>query len=341
MKNPRYLPQLVAFEVTHECQFNCPHCRSQAFGSDKGRDLSTLECKKILVAIANYHKCVVVFTGGEPMERADLFDLLQYAKGLGLRTALATCGYLMDEALMLKLKALNVMTLSLTLDGATENKHDNFRRTPGAFHAVVKTAELARKAGMRFQINTTVNKGNVDQVKDIAALAQSLGAYCINPYIMVPTGQASRLEDQSLGPIEYEVLLNDLYVIKQDFPVEVRVSCGPQFARVSKPIGAERRLGVGCLGGREYAFITHKGQVQTCGFLPVSAGNLVENGYDFKQIWENAQLFESMRSRKELPDTCQSCESVKACGGCRARAYALSGDPMGVDTICSRLSDSA
>jgi radical SAM protein with 4Fe4S-binding SPASM domain len=333
-------PELIAFEVTGQCQFNCAHCRSNARGGVNGRELTTLECKKILVAIANYHKCTVVLTGGEPMERPDLCDLLRYAKGLGLRTAMATCGYLMNEMMMKRFKALDVTTLSLTLDGANERKHDTFRRTPGAFHAVIHTAELAKKAAMRFQVNTTVNRGNLDQIKEIAALAESLGAYCFNPYIMLPSGQSSRLEDQALGPIEYEVLLNDLYVIKQNFPVEVRVSCGPQFARVSKPIGAERRLGVGCLGGREHAFITHRGQVQTCGYLPVSAGNLLENEFDFEDIWENAQLFEAMRSRKNLPETCQSCDHGQDCGGCRARAYALSGDPMGADSLCSRLSDS-
>jgi len=340
MDNSQYKPDLIAFEVTGHCQFNCAHCRSNSQGSKDGVELTTLDCKKILTAIANYHKCTVVLTGGEPMERSDLCDLLRYAKGLGLRTAMATCGYLMDDMMMRRFKALDVTNLSLTLDGASEKKHDNFRRTPGAFHSVIKTADLAKQAGMRFQINTTVNRGNLDEVKDIAALSESLGAYCFNPYIMLPTGQENRLEDQALGPIEYEVLLNDLYVIKQNFPVEVRVSCGPQFARVSKPIGAERRVGVGCLGGREYAFITHLGQVQTCGFLPVSAGNLLENDFDFEEIWENAQLFEAMRSRKSLPETCQSCDHVSACGGCRARAYALSGDPMGSDPLCSRLSDS-
>ncbi len=273
------------------------------------------------------------------MERPDLCNLLQYAKGLGLRTSLSTCGYLMDEMMMKRFKALDVMTLSMTLDGSTERKHDTFRRSPGAYNAVIKTAELAKKAGMRFQINTTVSRGNLDEVKDIAALAQSLGAFCINPFIMIPTGQEGHLEEDALGPIEYEVLLNDLYVIKQDFPVDVRVSCGPQFARVSKPIGAERRLGVGCLGGREHAFITHRGQVQTCGFLPLPAGNLLENEFDFEDIWENAHLFETMRSRKSLPESCQSCDHGQACGGCRARAYALTGDPMGTDSLCSRLSD--
>lgn len=334
-----YKPQLIAFEVTGRCQFNCSHCRSNAHVEDNGHELTTLECKKILVAIANYHKCTVLLTGGEPMERSDLCDLLRYAKGLGLRTAMSTCGYLMDEMMMRRFKALDVTTLSLTLDGASESKHDTFRRTPGAFNAVIKTAELAKKSNMRFQINTTVNRGNLDQVKSIAALAESLGAFCFNPYIMLPTGQSSRLEDQMLGPIEYEVLLNDLYVIKQKFPVDVRVSCGPQFARVSKSIGAERRLGVGCLGGREHAYITHRGQVQTCGFLPLPAGNLLENEFDFEDIWENAQLFEVMRGRQEHPENCQSCDHVQDCGGCRARAYALSGDAMAADPLCSRLSD--
>jgi radical SAM protein with 4Fe4S-binding SPASM domain len=335
-----YKPQLIAFEVTGKCQFNCTHCRSRASGTGPSPELTTLDCKKILVAIANYHKCMVVFTGGEPMERPDLCDLLRYSKGLGLRTSLSTCGYRMDEMMMKRFKALDVLSLSVTLDGATERKHDTFRRSPGSFNAVIKTAELAKKAGMRFQVNTTVNRSNVDQVKEISALAQSLGAYCINPFIMIPTGQASHLDDLSLGPIEYEVLLNDLYVIKQEFPVEVRVSCGPQFAKVSKPIGAERRLGVGCQGGREHAFITHRGQVQSCGFLPVAAGNLLENEFDFEDIWENAGLFAAMRSRKDLPETCQSCDHVQDCGGCRARAYAVNGDPMGADPLCSRLSES-
>ena len=334
MEAEAYKPHLIAFEVTGRCRFGCAHCRSHSAPTDRNHELTTNQCKKILIALADYHKCLVVFTGSEPMERPDLYDLLQYARSLGLRTALATCGYLVDDASIQRLKEEEILTVSMSLDGASAESHDRFRQRAGAFDAITRAAAIAKQAGVRFQISTTVGRFNLDEIKHIANLAMDMGAHCFNPFIMIPTGRNQDLTDQQLQPLEYEVLLNDLYLIKQRFPIEVRVSCGPQYARVTQT-RAEKRMGVGCMGGRYSGFITRRGDVQTCGFLKLPAGNLLENDFDFATIWEKSQLFQSLRERSQLDEHCQDCDSLQDCGGCRARAFAVSGDPLGPDPLCT------
>jgi AdoMet-dependent heme synthase len=329
-----YKPHLVAFEVTGRCRFACRHCRSQSAPSAHAPELTTIQCKRILIALADYHKCLVVFTGSEPMERSDLYDLLQYARSLGLRTAVATCGYLIDESSIQRLKQEEILTLSMSLDGASAETHDRFRQQAGAFEAIMRAAEIAKEAGVRFQISTMVGRFNLQEIKHIAALAMDMGAHSFNPFITMPTDPDQELSEQQLQALEYEVLLNDLYLIKQQFPIEVRVSCAPQYARVSQT-NAEKRMGVGCMGGRYFGFINLRGDVQTCAHLKLPAGNLLENDFDFGAIWDKSQLFQSLRDRSQLDEHCQHCDSLQSCGGCRARAFAVNGDPLGPDPLCT------
>ena len=333
MEAETYKPHLIAFEVTARCRYACRHCRSQGDPAAHAQELTTIQCKKILIALADYHKCLVVFTGSEPMERSDLYDLLQYARSLGLRTAVTTCGYLIDEDSIQRLKQEEVLTLSMSLDGASAETHDRFRQQTGAFEAIMRAADIAKAAGMRFQISTTVGRFNLQEIKHIANLAMDMGAHSFNPLIKMPTDQDQDTEQQ-LQALEYEVLLNDLYMIKQQFPIEVRVSCGPQFARVCRT-SAEKRMGVGCMGGRYLAYINQRADVQTCGFLKLPAGNLLENNFDFGAIWENSELFKSLRERSQVNEQCQHCDFLQNCGGCRARAFAISGDPLGPDPLCA------
>lgn len=334
MENEPYKPHLIALEITGRCRFVCAHCRSQGSPTDQDQELTTNQCKRVLIALADYHKCLVVFTGSEPMERPDLYDLLEFARSLGLSTALTTCGYLIDEASIQRLKEQDVLTLSMSLDGATAESHDRFRQRRGGFDAVIRAAEIAKQAGMRFQISTTIGRFNLQEVKLIAKLAMDMGAHCFNPFIMIPRNGDPGATAQQLQPLEYEVLLNDLYMIKQQLPVEVRVSCGPQYARLAQT-RAEKRIGVGCMGGRYFGYINRRGDVQTCGHLQLPAGNLLENDFDFASIWDKSQLFESLRERTELDESCQHCDAFESCGGCRARAFAINGDPLGPDPLCA------
>ncbi|MDD5064394.1 MAG: radical SAM protein [Phycisphaerae bacterium] len=329
-------PRLIAFEVTRRCRYSCLHCRANAGEADE-KDLTTSECKKIIKAIAKYSKCILIFTGGEPMERADIYELIRYARKTGLRVVMATCGYLIDEKTIAKLKKAGVMALSFSIDGASADTHDRFRDTKGAFDSTINAAKIAREARVRFQINTTISRINADEVIGIAKLAKNIGAYCFNPFILVPTGRGERIADEILDPVEYEVLLNELLRIKLKSEIKVRVTCGPQFARVCRQAETKGLTEdvPGCMGGAGFGFISYRGDVQTCGFLDVPAGNLVENNFDFKKIWEESEFLKEIRNVSNYKGICGKCEYAGICGGCRARAYAASGDYMGEDPACN------
>jgi radical SAM protein with 4Fe4S-binding SPASM domain len=329
-------PRLIAFEVTRRCRFSCRHCRADA-GANCEEELTKSECKKIIKAIAKYKKCILILTGGEPMERRDIYELIRYGRKLGLRPVLATCGYLIDEKTIARLKKAGVMALSFSIDGVSAETHDKFRGTKGAFDSAVNAAKIARKARVRFQINTTISKINVDEVIGIAELAKELGAYCFNPFILVPTGRGREIADEILDPIEYEALLNELLRIKLKSEIKVRVTCGPQFARVCRQAetkGLTKDV-PGCMGGRGFGFISYRGDVQICGFLDVPAGNLIENNFNFGKIWEESEFLKEIRNVSNYRGRCRICEYVGICGGCRARAYAMSGDYLGDDPVCS------
>jgi radical SAM protein with 4Fe4S-binding SPASM domain len=347
-------PRLIAFEVTRRCQFNCLHCRANA-GASKQQELTTEQCKKILASVADFigtsakrtrssakkteaakDGCVIILTGGEPMERDDIYELIRYGHQLGLRMVMATCGYLIDDESIAKLKEAGVMVLSFSLDGSGAETHDKIRQAEGAFDAAIKAAEIARRAGMPFQINTTISKINVDEVAGIVELAKRLGAQCFNPFILVPTGRGAEMADAILDPVQYEVLLNELLGLKLEAGIEVRVTCGPQFARVCEQARAKKLIDSvsGCMGGRGFGFISYCGDVQTCGFLDISAGNLIENGFDFANIWRESEFLNEIRDPSNYKGACRICDYLNVCGGCRARAYAICGDYLAADPIC-------
>jgi len=345
-------PRLIAFEVTRRCQFSCRHCRANASASVE-EELTTEKCKKILKSVAKYKKCVLILTGGEPMERRDIYELIRYGRKIGLRPVLATCGYLIDEKTIVRLKKAGVMALSFSIDGASAESHDKFRGTKGAFDSTINAAKIARKGRVRFQINTTISKININEVIGIAELAKKLGAYCFNPFILVPTGRGREIADEILDPVEYEALLNELLRIKlksdpslpsasprggrPEARIKVRVTCGPQFARVCRQAEAKGLTEevAGCMGGRGFGFISYRGDVQICGFLDVPAGNLIENNFNFGRIWEESEFLGEIRNVSNYKGRCRICEYVGICGGCRARAYAMSGDYLAGDPVCN------
>ncbi len=336
-EHPIAKPSLIAFEVTGRCRYQCRHCRAYASAAGD-TELTTDPCKRILSAVGGYAPCTLILTGGEPMERSDILDLIRHGKAAGLRMVMATCGYLIDDQAIAELQEAGIEALSFSLDGASADTHDLFRQAPGAFDAVLRAAQAARNVGLRFQINTTISRVNVGEVIAIAGLAERLGASCFNPFILVPMGRGTALADQLLDPVHYETLLNELWRMKHQLKIDMRVTCGPQFARVAQQSNAERRVGAihGCMGGRHFGFISRRGDVQTCGFLNMVAGNLLENGYDFRGIWEGSSLFNTLRDRTNIKGECRLCPHLETCGGCRARAYALSGDVLASDPVCSR-----
>jgi len=349
-------PRVVAFEVTRRCKLNCLHCRASA-DADFKDDLTTDQCKKIIKSIADYNKCVLIFTGGEPFERDDIFDLIDYANYCGLAVSLATCGYNFDVKKAQMLKQAGVITLSFSLDSDNAEEHDNFRQTAGAFEKTLAAIDITKKAGLKFQINTTVTKLNFEKLAELAKLAENLGAYCFNPFMLVPAGRAQRLSDIALTSKEYEKTLKAVADLKSQSKIEVRFTCAPRFASVFKELYPQsKKKAFGCLAAGDFAFISYTGDVQTCGFLKISAGNLLQTP-DFGKVWENSEFLNAIRQKKfsgklarhSLSSSvvltkedggggCGSCNYVDICGGCRARAFAQTGDYLASDPLCSYLS---
>ncbi len=189
---------------------------------------------------------------------------------------------------------------------------------------------------MPFQINTTISKINASEILGIAELVKRLGAGTFNPFILVPTGRAKEMDDAVLDPVQYEYLLNELLRIKLRGDVEVRVTCGPAFARICEQAKAKglTAKASGCMGGRGFGFISWRGDVQACGFLEVSAGNLVANGFNFGRIWLKSRFLNEIRDVSAYKGNCGDCEYVGLCGGCRARAMAILGDYLAGDPVC-------
>ncbi|MEN6385455.1 MAG: radical SAM protein [Phycisphaerales bacterium] len=326
-------PRVVAFEATGKCKMHCKHCRASA-ESNFADDLSTNDCKKIIKAVADYNRCVFIFTGGEPFERADIFELIEYANSCGLATSVATCGYDFDLEKAQRLKKLGVLTLSFSLDSDAAKVHDEFRQTKGAFEKTMAAIEIAKEAGLKFQINTTVTKFNSEKLPALAQIAEKAGAYCFNPFMLVPAGRAREISDIALSAKEYEKTLRIAADLKAVSKIEVRFTCAPRFAAVfSQAYPESKKKAFGCLAANDFAFVSRTGDVQTCGFLKISAGNILKIG-NFGDIWEHSKLLNSIRA-KNFAGKCGGCEHVQICGGCRARAFAQSGDYMGSDPLCS------
>ena len=329
--------RLMALEVTRHCRYHCPHCRANAGPIRLDGELETDQWKKIIKAIASFAKCTVIFTGGEPLERDDIYKLIRYSSSLGLRPVIATCGYLINDQTVEKLKEAGIQAVSFSIDGATSQTHDYLRQSEGSFDEILRAVEVVRKANLPFQINSTISQYNVDEVIGLAELAVKIGAQCFNPFILVPTGRGKQMAGEILDPVEYESLLNLILELKMKLPIEIRVTCAPQFGVTARQIRAEKRVGVssGCMGGCEFGFVSFKGDVQVCGFLDLPAGNLVESKYNFAKIWRNSKLLAEIRSRPDYSGKCKSCDFINICGGCRARAYSHSGDYLNTDPICS------
>jgi len=332
MDKPLTKPRIAAFEITRRCPLHCRHCRAAADPHTQDI-LSTQDCISILSALASSHRCLVILTGGEPMERSDFFSILQAGTKAGLRMALAACGRYLDDSAARRLKKEAVLSISFSLDGADAQTHDDFRASPGAFETVLKAIETARKAGLTFQINTTLTRQNLHEVDRIARLCEQLGASCWNPFVLVPVGRGEQIQDLLLEGEEYESLLESLCRIKQHLSIQVRLTCGPQFVRLCRQANLPKADKVsGCLAGRDFVFISYRGDVQPCGFLEISAGNLLERSFD--SIWSRSPLFQSLRQTSNYKGACGRCSYLSICRGCRARAYAVYGDYLQQDPVC-------
>ena len=225
-------PRLVAWEVTRRCNLSCRHCRAAANKGPYPGELSTEKCFEVIDEIAAMGKPIVILTGGDPMLRDNIYEIARYGTEKGLKMVMSPCGTLLNEENAGKLKDAGIERISISIDGACAETHDDFRRVPGAFDEAIKGIENAKKAGLEFQINTTVTKVNLAELPDILKLAIDLGAAAFHPFLLVPTGRGKELAAQELSPEQYEETLNWVYDQREVVPLHFKPTCAPHYYRI-------------------------------------------------------------------------------------------------------------
>ncbi|WP_416841291.1 TIGR04053 family radical SAM/SPASM domain-containing protein [Haloferax sp. DFSO52] len=334
-------PFVLIWEVTQACDLACTHCRANAQPKRHPDELTTEEGKRLLdQARAFGPEQLVVLSGGDPLTRPDLVELVEYGTELGLRMTLTPSGTssLTPESIS-ELKEAGIQRLALSIDGASPDSHDRFRGEAGTFEQTVEAAKAAREAGLPLQINTTVCAQTVDELPKLRTLVSELGAVLWSVFFLVPVGRGRILEP--ITPDRAEGVMEWLSDVSDEERFGVKTTEAPFYRRVSAQQRRDasdapatdsigRRNGI--IAGDGFAFVSHTGELYPSGFLPKSAGSVRDGG--LVEGYRNSELFQSLRDRYALRGKCGACEFRHICGGSRSRAFAHTGDPLASDPLC-------
>ncbi len=343
-------PYVVSWNLTYRCNLACEHCYLDAGGSpqvsdgafaDRG-ELNTDECYKVIDDIVAFApEALTILTGGEPLLRRDILQIVRRAVERELWVVIGTNGVSITEVLAGRLRDEGVRGLALSLDALDAGVHDEFRRVQGAWHNTVRGAKVLHETGLPFIVQTTVGRHNLDSIARIADFAHDeLGAKVWNLYFLVQTGRGQFVSD--ISPAEYDGVLAELSTIQQRYQgrMVVNAKCAPHYVKhlfetdpASPFIRTYTGGAGGCPAGTHYLGIRPNGDVTPCPYLPVTAGNL--RGEALAEVWNESEPFRRLRGREDLGGRCGSCEFQSRCGGCRARAWGVTGDDMAEDPLCS------
>ena len=322
---------IVSWNTTNACNMYCDHCYRDA-GCKAEEELSTAEAKTLLEQIARANFKIMIFSGGEPLMRPDIVELVEYASSLGLRPVFGTNGTLISLDMAKRLKAAGAMGMGISLDSMDKEKHDKFRKFPGAWDGAVQGMRNCREAGLPFQIHTTVMEWNNHELEALTDFAVAEGAVAHHFFFLVPTGRAKTIEAESLRAEAYEETLTRIMKKQQQVDIELKPTCAPQFLRIAAQMGVKTRFRRGCLAGTAYCIISPRGKVQPCAYLNMELGDVRQTPFD--EIWKNSPVLNKLRTMEYSGD-CGSCQYKRACGGCRARAaFYHEGDYMAEEPWC-------
>ncbi|AFK19874.1 radical SAM/SPASM domain-containing protein [Haloferax mediterranei ATCC 33500] len=335
-------PFVLIWEVTQACHLACNHCRADANPLRHPEELTTEEGKRLLDQASEFGPGqLVVLSGGDPLTRPDLTELVEYGTKQGLRMTLTPSGTTsLTPETVSQLGDAGIKRLALSLDGGSASAHDSFRGVDGSFEQTVQAARAARDAGIPLQINTTVCAQTVDELPALRDLVADLGAVLWSVFFLVPVGRGRVLDP--LTPDHAEEVMEWLSAVSDDAPFGVKTTEAPHYRRVSiqqrrdsidapSNDGIGRRLGISA--GDGFAFVSHTGELFPSGFLPKSVGNVRDGG--LVEGYRESELFRALRDRDNLRGKCGSCEFRHICGGSRSRAYAHTGDPHASDPLCA------
>jgi len=342
--------RMLFWETTIRCNLACAHCRRLESNEAGPADLSTSQAGALIEQLAELGRRqpqmpVLVFSGGEPLCRDDLFHLVGRARQHGIIVALATNGTLVDSDTARQIHDSGVARVSVSLDGATADVHDRMRQIPGAFDKAIQGIRQLNDHAVPFQINVTLTKQTAPQLQDVYELARALGAVAVHLFMLVPVGCGQVLaETDMLSPGQYEQIMRDIHVLENRGQIQIKVTCGPHYERIKRQLGTDRAVAnpqspmhghqsKGCLAGLGVLFVGHRGDVYPCGYLPVNCGNILET--TLAQIWDNSGDLARMRDAAALEGKCGVCGYKQVCGGCRARAFGMTGNYMGEEPFCA------
>ena len=358
-------PFLAIWEVTQSCDLACKHCRAAAQPLPHPDQLTTEEGKQLIDQIAEMHIPIFVFTGGDPLKRPDVYDLIRYAAGKDVHVAVTPSATpLLTREAIFKLKEAGLVRLGISLDGSTPEIHDKFRGLPGAWARTIQAIEWANEAGIPIQVHTTISRHNADDLDNLCALFEKLAIVMWNVFFLVPVGRG-QLSDLLSGE-DFEKIFGKIYELSHRVNFQIKTTEAMHYRRYliqhnleerkfahghghpgSVPRPAEYEAGAPTADaaartqawatrrvndGKGFMFISHVGNVYPSGFLPIHAGNVRET--PLAEIYRNAPIFKALRDTSRLEGKCGACEFKEICGGSRARAYALTGDPLAQEPCC-------
>lgn len=336
--------RLIAWELTGACNLKCVHCRASAVEKPLSDEFSTDEAIKLIDEITSFSSPILILTGGEPLLREDVFDIADYGSKKGLRVVMGSNGTLITSEVANKLRRAGVQRVAISVESATPEIHDKFRQVPGAFEATLEGIVHLKEEKVGVQIDPTITKRNLGDIENILNLAIELEADALHIFLLVPTGRGKELKEEEIPPEEYERVLNWFYDKQGKVPLHLKATCAPHYYRIMRQRAKQEGIKItrethgldamtrGCLGGISFCFIGHAGRVQPCGYLELDCGNVREK--PFGQIWKESKIFLDLRDYDKLKGKCGICEYKKVCGGCRARAYTLTGDYLGEEPYC-------
>jgi len=345
-------PFTIAWEVTRACAYACVHCRADAMHTPDPNELNTEEALRLIDRLAEFGSPILVFTGGDPMMRRDLHELIAYATQKGLRCSLTpTATALPTTARLEKVRDAGIRRIALSLDAPRPEIHDSFRQVPGSWQRTIDILHRAQSIGLSVQVNTTVAKHNVDILDEMIPFLQEVGAVQWSLFFLVPTGRAQA--SNMISAEEHERVFNWLYDLSKNAPFDIKSTAAPMYRRVAierkraeqggdkavtfQGAGFQYADGLnrptrGVNDGNGFLFISHVGDIQPSGFLPLTAGNVRSD--DVIDVYRHSQLFTDLRTPDKIKGRCGVCEYHDVCGGQRGRAYGITGDYLESDPAC-------
>jgi AdoMet-dependent heme synthase len=352
-------PFLVIWETTQACDLACKHCRAEAQPDRHPNELTTAEAKRLLDDVRRFGRIIFVFSGGDALKRPDIVELVEYGAKLGLRMAItpATTPLATEEKLR-ELKDAGLARLAVSLDGSHAGIHDEFRQVSGSFEHGLRILRTSQEIGLSTQVNTVVAKHNLDDFDGLCALMTELGIVFWEVFFLVPVGRA-KPEDVASAEA-FEEVFHRLYDLSKTAPFDIKATAAPQYSRVvlqrkvdekragerkessdvlTDGVAHSQKDGIGRArnvnDGDGFVFVSHTGEVFPSGFLPLAAGNIRD--HDLVELYRSAPLFKQLRDRTQLKGKCGVCEYLNVCGGSRARAYAVTGDPLEAEPFCAHV----